>query len=253
MDLNLTGKNALVCAASRGLGRACAEALAREGCDVTITGRDRAALEATAEAIASTTGRRVLFAEGDISTAAGRSAALAVCPGPDILINNAGGPPGADFRKLTEAQWLQALQSNMLAAIAMIGLCVEGMTSRGFGRVVNITSMAEVRPSPENPLSSASRAGLASFVRAIAPQVARHNVTVNNLLPGPFDTARLASFPERLQFFRNGPAGRVGTPFEFGEACAFLCGAHAGFITGQSLLMDGGFSIAGSATPQQQT
>ncbi len=253
MDLGLQGRKALVCAASKGLGRACAMALAREGVAVTITGRTLETLERSAAEIRAATGATVTIAPGDIATEAGRAAALAACPDPDILINNAGGPPAGDFRNWSRADWIAALDANMLAPIALIREVVDGMCARGFGRIVNITSASVKSPIATLGMSNGARAGLTGFVAGLARQVARHNVTINNLLPGPFLTDRLRSnslaaaqasgrevdevIAERA---RNSPAGRVGDPAEFGEACAFLCGAQSGFIVGQNLLLDGG-------------
>lgn len=252
MDLGLEGRRALVCAASKGLGRACAEALAREGVAVTITGRDEAALEATARELRDA-GARVATAVGDITTEAGRHAALAACPEPDILVNNAGGPPPGDFRGFTREQWIAALDANMLTPIALIRAVIDPMIARRFGRIVNITSGSVKSPIPELGMSNGARAGLTGFVAGLSRQVAKHNVTINNLLPGPFLTDRLrklsAARAETLGrdvdsvIAERGnalPAGRVGDPAEFGAACAFLCSAAAGFIVGQNLLLDGG-------------
>jgi 3-oxoacyl-[acyl-carrier protein] reductase len=253
MDLGLQGKRAIVCAASKGLGKACAMALAREGVSVVITGRDKAALEAAAYDIHAATGSNVIAAAGDITTQAGRDAALAACPDPDILVNNAGGPPPGDFRDFTEEMWHAALNANMLSPIAMIKAVLDPMIARRFGRIVNITSGAVKSPIPILGLSNGARAGLTGFVAGLARDVARHNVTINNLLPGPFDTDRLRataaksaaasgrSLDEEVQVRgQQNPTGRVGQPAEFGDACAFLCAAHSGFIVGQNLLLDGG-------------
>ncbi len=253
MDLGLAGKKALVCAASKGLGRGCAMALAREGVNVTVTARSEGPLEAAAAEIRAETGVEVATAAGDIATEEGRAAALAACPEPDILINNAGGPPPGDFRDWDRDAWIAALDANMLAPIFLIKAVVDGMIARGFGRIVNITSGAVKAPIPILGLSNGARTGLTGFVAGIARQTVRHNVTINNLLPGPFDTDRLVSalkaqaerdgktLEEVMAARRvNNPAGRIGTPEEFGHACAFLCSAHAGFISGQNLLLDGG-------------
>ena len=254
MDMGLHGKRALVCAASKGLGRACAMALAREGVSVTITARTEGALERTADEIRAATGATVTAAPGDIATEAGRAAALAACPDPDILVNNAGGPPPGDFRDWEREDWLRALDANMLTPIALIRAVVDGMAARRFGRIVNITSASVKSPIPTLGMSNGARAGLTGFVGGLARQVARHNVTINNLLPGPFLTDRLRSnalaaaaeqagrtvddlLQERAQ---QSPAGRVGDPAEFGDACVFLCAASSGFIVGQNLLLDGG-------------
>jgi 3-oxoacyl-[acyl-carrier protein] reductase len=253
MDLGLQGKRAIVCAASKGLGKACAMALAQGGVSVVITGRDVAALEAAAQEIHAETGARVIQAAGDITTPAGRAAALAACPDPDILVNNAGGPPPGDFRDFTEEMWHAALNANMLSPIAMIKAVLDPMIARRFGRIINITSGAVKSPIPILGLSNGARAGLTGFVAGLARDVARHNVTINNLLPGPFDTDRLRATAaksaassgrsideEVLIRGRQNPTGRVGQPAEFGAACAFLCSAQAGFIVGQNLLLDGG-------------
>ncbi|HET8726189.1 MAG TPA: SDR family oxidoreductase [Alphaproteobacteria bacterium] len=253
MDLGIAGKKALVCAASKGLGKACAIALAREGVEVTITARTAEVLEATAEEIRRDTGTRVVAVAGDITTEAGRQAALAACPEPDILVNNAGGPPPGDFRDWDRDQWIAALDANMLTPIFLIRATVDGMIARRFGRIVNITSGAVKAPIPVLGLSNGARAGLTGFVAGLARETVAHNVTINNLLPGPFETDRLQatlagaakktgrSVEEETELRRRAnPARRFGRPNEFGAACAFLCGAQAGFITGQNLLLDGG-------------
>ncbi len=253
MDLGLNGRTALVCAASKGLGRACAMALAREGVAVTITARTAAVLEQTAADIRAATGATVTAVAGDITTPEGREAALAACPNPDILVNNAGGPPPGDFRDWSREDWIRALDANMLTPIALIRSVVDGMISRRFGRIVNITSGSVKSPIPMLGMSNGARAGLTGFVGGLSRQVARHNVTINNLLPGPFATDRLTSNAavtakargitvEQVHEERNRavPAGRAGDPAEFGDACAFLCAASSGFIVGQNLLLDGG-------------
>ena len=253
MDTGLTGKRALVCAASKGLGRASAMALAREGVAVTITARTAEALERTAAEIRAETGVEVTAVAGDITTDAGRAAALAACPDPDILVNNAGGPPPGDFRDWDRDAWIKALDANMLTPIFLIKAVVDGMIARKFGRIVNITSASVKSPIPNIGLSNGARAGLTGFVGGLARQVARHNVTINNILPGPFATDRLIVTmqgaakasgrtveQEIAERAKASPAGRVGDPAEFGAACAFLCSAHAGFIIGQNLVLDGG-------------
>jgi 3-oxoacyl-[acyl-carrier protein] reductase len=253
MDLGIRGRTALVCAASKGLGKGCALALAREGVELVITARGREALEATAEEIRRSTGARVTAVAGDITTAEGRAAALAACASPDILVNNAGGPPPGDFRNWTREDWIGAVEANMLTPIELIRATVDGMIARRFGRIVNITSGAVKMPIPELGLSNGARTGLSGFVAGLARQTVQHNVTINNLLPGPFDTDRLRSnfafnakklgkTPEELARMRSeaNPAKRFGTIDEFGDACAYLCSAQAGFITGQNLLLDGG-------------
>ena len=253
MDLGIRGRTALVCAASKGLGKGCALALAREGVNLVITARGKEALEATAAEIRATTGATVTAVTGDITTAEGRAAALAACASPDILVNNAGGPPPGDFRSWSREDWVKALDANMLTPIELIKATVDAMIARKFGRIVNITSGAVKMPIPELGLSNGARTGLTGFVAGIARQTVAHNVTINGLLPGPFDTDRLRSnfafnakklgkTPEELARTRaeGNPAKRFGTIEEFGAACAFLCSVHAGYITGQNLLMDGG-------------
>ena len=253
MDTGLQGKRAIVCAASKGLGRACAMALAREGVDVVITARTAETLERTAAEIRAATGVTVTPVPGDIATEAGRAAALAACPEPDILVNNAGGPPPGDFRTWERDDWIRALDANMLAPIFLIRAVVDGMCARKFGRIVNITSGSVKSPIPTLGMSNGARAGLTGFVAGLARQVASHNVTINGLLPGPFLTDRLRANMQGLaekegrpvdqiiaERGRASPAGRVGDPEEFGAACAFLCAASSGFIVGQNLLLDGG-------------
>jgi 3-oxoacyl-[acyl-carrier protein] reductase len=253
MDLGIKGRTALVCAASKGLGKGCAHALAREGVSLVITARGKEALEATAEEIRKSTGAKVTAVAGDITTAEGRAAALKACPAPDILINNAGGPPPGDFRAWGRDEWIKALDANMLTPIELIKATVDGMIARKFGRIVNITSGAVKNPIPELGLSNGARTGLTGFVAGLARQTVAHNVTINGLLPGPFDTDRLRSnlkfnaeklgkTEAELEKIRTqaNPARRFGTIEEFGAACAFLCSVHAGYITGQNLLMDGG-------------
>ncbi|RJF83903.1 SDR family oxidoreductase [Azospirillum cavernae] len=253
MDLGIAGRRALVCAASKGLGKACALALAREGVHVTLTARSAETLEATAAEIRSATGVTVTTAVGDIATEEGRAAALAACPDPDILINNAGGPPPGDFHHWEREDWIRALDANMLAPIFLIKATVDGMIGRRFGRIVNITSAAVKAPIPILGLSNGARAGLTGFIAGLSRQTVRHNVTINNLLPGPFETDRLRktmeggakaagrSIDEEMAARRlTNPSGRFGDPEEFGAACAFLCSAQAGYMTGQNVLLDGG-------------
>ena len=256
MDLGINGKWALVCAASKGLGKGCAQALVAEGVNVVITARGAEALQATAaELRASNPAVQVLTVVGDITTAEGRAAALAACPQVDILINNAGGPPPGDFRNWDRSHWLAALDANMLTPIELIKAVVDGMAQRGFGRIVNITSAAVKAPIDILGLSNGARSGLTGFVAGVArqPQLAGRNVTINALLPGPFDTDRLRgtmagaaakagkSLDEVMDARRRlNPTGRFGNADEFGATCAFLCSQHAGYITGQNLLLDGG-------------
>jgi len=253
MELGIRGRTALVCAASKGLGKGCALSLAREGVNLVITARGRHALEATAEEIRKRFGVKVAAIAGDITTPEGREAALKAAPSPDILVNNAGGPPPGDFRDWDREAWIKALDANMIAPILMIRAVVDGMIARKFGRVVNITSGAVKAPIPELGLSNGARTGLTGFVAGLSRTTVRHNVTINNLLPGPFETDRLRSnlefnakktgkSVEELRKARTeaNPAGRFGSIEEFGDACAYLCSAQAGYITGQNLLMDGG-------------
>ena len=253
MNFDIKGRRALVCAASKGLGRGCAFALAREGVDVTLVARGAEALEATAAAIRAETGVTVTTVAADITSVEGRAAALAACPQPDILVNNAGGPPPGDFRDWTREDWLKALDANMLTPIELIKATVDAMIKRRFGRIVNITSGAVKAPIDVLGLSNGARSGLTGFVAGIARKTVRHNVTINNLLPGFFDTDRIRSvigataksrgisYDEALaERVATIPAGRIGDPAEFGAACAYLCSAQAGFITGQNWLLDGG-------------
>ncbi len=255
MDLEIQGRRALVCGASKGLGRGCAEALAKEGVHVTLVARTAAVLEAAADELRRIAGNGVQIATVacDITTADGRAAALAACPDPDILVTNAGGPPPGDFRDWNRDDWIAALDANMLTPIELIKATVDGMIARRFGRIVNITSAAVKAPIDVLGLSNGARSGLTGFVAGLARKTVAHNVTINNLLPGPFDTDRMASLLEtaakekgqsvdalRAARMQSNPARRFGTPAEFGAACAFLCSAHAGYITGQNLLLDGG-------------
>jgi len=253
MDLGLQGKKAIVCAASKGLGRASAISLAREGVELVITARTASRLEETASEIRQLTGAKVTAVAGDITTEEGRAAALAACPAPDILVNNNGGPPRGDFRDWDRDMWIKAIDANMLAPIFLIKAVVDGMIERKFGRIVNITSASVKSPIPELGMSNGARSGLTGFVAGLARQVARHNVIINNLLPGPFLTDRLrGGFQEAArntnrsvdevvqERLANTPTGRAGDPAEFGEACAFLCTAKISFMVGQNLLLDGG-------------
>ena len=253
MDLGIAGRRAIVCAASKGLGKACAMALAREGVELTVTARGRDALEAAAAEIRAATGATVTVAVGDIATEEGRAAALAACPEPDILVNNAGGPPPGDFRDWDRDAWIRAVDANMLAPIFLIKATVDGMIARRWGRIVNITSAAVKAPIPNLGLSNGARAGLTGFVAGLSRQTVRHNVTINNLLPGPFETDRLRVTMEGmaknqgrsvddLMDERRGanPSRRFGDPAEFGSVCAFLCSTHTGYMTGQNIVLDGG-------------
>jgi len=253
MDYGIRGRTAIVCAASQGLGKGCALALAEEGVDLVINARGAEALHATAEEIRRASGVRVTAVAADITSPGGRAAVLAACPAPDILVNNAGGPPIGDFRDWDEAAWQKAVNDNMVTPIMLIRAVVDGMIERKFGRIVNITSRSVKAPLAHLGLSNGARAGLTGFVAGLARQVAKHNVVINNLLPGPFLTARQKDGLGKLAakagqdydtFLKarvaENPAGRFGTPEEFGKACAFLCSADAGFIVGQNLVIDGG-------------
>jgi 3-oxoacyl-[acyl-carrier protein] reductase len=253
MDYGIKGRTAIVCAASQGLGRGCALALAHEGVNLVINARTSGTLESTAQEIRRATGADVKAIAADITTREGRDAVLRACPDPDILVNNAGGPPIGDFRDWDEATWQAAVNANMITPIMLMRSVIDGMIARRFGRIVNITSRSVKGPLPDLGLSNGARAGLTGFVGGLARQVAKHNVVINNLLPGPFMTARTedglrkrsAKVGQDYEAFAKArmaevPAGRFGDPDEFGKACAFLCSAHAGFIVGQNLLIDGG-------------
>ena len=256
MDLGITGKWALVCAASKGLGKGCAMALVGEGVNVVITARGADVLAATAAGLRALNAKvEVRTVAGDITTAEGRAAALAAAPQIDILINNAGGPPPGDFRDWEREAWIAALDANMLTPIALMKATVDAMAARGFGRVVNITSGAVKAPIDTLGLSNGARSGLTGFVAGLSRQskLASRNVTINNLLPGFFDTDRIRatmtvaaaksgkSIDEVLDVRRASiPARRLGTAEEFGAACAFLCSQQAAYITGQNWLLDGG-------------
>ncbi|MGH7023457.1 MAG: SDR family oxidoreductase [Caulobacteraceae bacterium] len=245
MDLGISGRTAIVCGASAGLGRGVALALAREGVLLTIAARGEEKLRRTAGEIAGETGAQVTPVACDVTTEAGRAALLAAQPSPDILVNNAGGPPAGDFRAFSREDWIAAIDANMLSAIFLIRATLDAMIERRFGRIVNITSGAVKSPIAALALSNGARAGLTGFVGGLSRQVAGSNVTINNVMPGQFDTDRLRSLQggdenARRQQAARIPAGRFGDPIEFGELCAFLCGARAGYITGQNLLIDGG-------------
>ncbi|HEY6992310.1 MAG TPA: SDR family oxidoreductase [Xanthobacteraceae bacterium] len=253
MDLGIRGRKALLSGASRGLGKACAFALAQEGVELTIVARKRDVLEKTGAEIAAMTSVEVTTIAGDITTAEGRSAALAACPEPDILLNNADGPLPGDFRDWSRDDWIAALDAMMLSPIEMMRLTVDGMMARGFGRVINIVSRSVKSPQLELGLSNGARSGLVGFVAGLARQTVGRNVTINNLLPGIFDSdaqrahvgGMLASTGKSFEeLWREraaaNPAKRYGRPPELGAYCAFLCSEHAGFITGQNLLIDGG-------------
>ncbi len=253
MDLGIAGRKAIVCASSRGLGRACAQALAQAGCAVVINGRDGKTLDATAAGLRQSTGATVTAVQCDVATPEGQSALLAACPEPDILVNNNAGPPFRDFRELTRAQMIDGVIANMLVAIELTQKVIDPMLRREFGRIVNITSGSVKMPLAGLDLSSGARAGLTAFLAGVARTVAASNVTINFLLPGTFNTERLHSNiaanakskgisieQAKAQRIATVPAKRFGSPEEFGAACAFLCSAQAGYITGQNLLIDGG-------------
>jgi len=253
MDLGIKGRKAIVCASSQGLGKGCALALAHEGVELVINARNAATLEAAAEEIHRATGSKVVSVASDITTAAGREAVLAACPQPDILVNNAGGPPIGDFRDWDERAWQGAVNDNMITPIMLMRAVVDGMIERRFGRIVNITSRSVKSPLAHLGLSNGARAGLTGFVAGLARQVAKHNVVINNMLPGPFATRRqtdglaklAAKAGQQYDAFAQArmaevPANRFGTAEEFGRTCAFLFSEHAGFIVGQNLLIDGG-------------
>ncbi len=253
MDLGISGKKGIVGGASSGLGRACATALAREGVELVIVARTEANIKAAAEEISSATGTKVIPVAADINSDEGRAAVLKACPEPDIIVNNSGGPPTGNFRDWDRAAWLDAINNNMLGAIFMIKETVDGMIERKFGRIVNITSSAVKAPIGILGLSNSARAGLTGFVAGTSREVAKHNVTINNLLPGDFETERHTSNTkamaerqgrtyEEMKTIRTAAvaAGRFGDPAELADFCAYLCSDQAGFITAQNLLIDGG-------------
>jgi 3-oxoacyl-[acyl-carrier protein] reductase len=257
MDMGIRGRRAIVCAASRGLGRGCAEALAAEGVDLTIAARTRECVEKAASDIAGRHGVKVTPVTCDVTTGEGREKLLAACPDPDILINNAGGPPPGDFRDFTLDDWRRAVEGNMITPIALIHATVYGMCERGFGRIVNITSGSVKHPIPTLELSNGARAGLTGGIASLARKVAQHNVAINNMLPGPFATDRLVntsraiaektgrSFDEvHAGRAAENPTRRFGSTEEFGAMCAFLCSRHAGYIIGQNFALDGGSHVA---------
>ncbi|MDE0884176.1 MAG: SDR family oxidoreductase [Myxococcota bacterium] len=252
MDLGIAGRKAMVCGASRGLGRGCAQALAAEGAEVWVAARTPETLERAVAEIRAAGGQATAVL-ADVTSEQGRAKLLEACPAPDILVNNAGGPPPGNFRDWTREDWIKAIDANMLSAIELIRLTIDGMSERRFGRIVNITSYMVKSPLGVLGLSNGARSGLTGFVGGLAREVAGEGVTVNNLLPGQFDTDRLRSNHEKmaagsgsdLEQVRKSargaiPAGRFGQPDEFGAACAFLCSEWASYITGQNILLDGG-------------
>ncbi len=250
MDLGIRGRKAIVCASSRGLGRGCAEALAEAGVDIVINGLDETRLKQTAQEISDKWSVTVTPVAADLASPDGQAALLSACPDPDILINNNGGPPFRDFRELDRADMLAGVTMNMITPIELIQAVIDGMTERGFGRIVNITSISVKMPLTGLDLSSGARAGLTAFLAGICRPVANRNVTINNILPGVFNTDRIrgghdASSGKSIEEFvaeraANVPAKRLGDPAEFGKLCAFLTSEHAGYITGQNFLIDGG-------------
>ena len=253
MDLGIRGRTAIVCASSQGLGKGCAMALAEAGVSLVINGRHRDLLDQTADEIRRTHGVEVKSVLADVGTADGQAARLAACPNPDIVVNHNGGPPFKNFRDLNRQAILDGVTMNMVTPIELMQKVIDSMASRNFGRIVNITSMSVKMPISGLDLSSGARAGLTAFMAGVARSVADKNVTINNMLPGKFDTARLrggfgvaakrqhtteAEAEERSR--ADIPAKRFGTPAEFGQTCAFLCSVHAGYITGQNLVIDGG-------------
>jgi 3-oxoacyl-[acyl-carrier protein] reductase len=253
MDLGIAGKKAIVCASSKGLGKGCAMALAEAGCEIVVNGRDETVLDRTAMEIADSYGVSVTPVAADISTPEGRHALLTACPAPDILVNNNGGPPATDFRQLDREAIFEGVNQNMVTPIELIKAVIDTMIERRFGRIVNITSRSVYMPIPGLDLSSGARAGLTAFLAGVCRTVADKNVTINNLLPGKFETDRLRQIinagarrqgitqeQEAERQVAEVPARRFGNYEEFGQACAFLCSTHAGYITGQNLLIDGG-------------
>ena len=253
MDLGIAGKTALVCASSDGLGFACARALAQAGAQIVLNGRDAAKLERRAASLREETSTQITPVIADLGTESGRAELLAAAGTVDILVNNNGGPPPRPWRDLDREAVIAGINANMWAAIALIQQVVDGMAERRFGRIVNITSAAVKMPMAGLELSTGARSGLTGFVAGIAREVAHANVTINNLLPGAFDTARIHALAENIAAERGVsveqiaamrakqiPAGRLGDPDEFGATCAFLCSAHAGYMTGQNVLIDGG-------------
>lgn len=253
MDLGIAGRTAIICASSKGLGKGCAMALAENGVKVVINGRNEEILKATAEDIRKTTGAEVVAVAADVSTPEGQARLLAACPTPDILVNNNGGPPRRDYREIDRAAMIDGVIMNMVTPLELIKAVIDHMSDQKFGRIVNITSASVRQPLAGLDLSSGARAGLTAFLAGVCRTVADKNVTINHLLPGAFDTDRLRSGlsqaaqaqgvgEEEIADARaaNIPAGRFGNPQEFGKACAFLCSTHAGYITGQNVLIDGG-------------
>jgi 3-oxoacyl-[acyl-carrier protein] reductase len=253
MDLGIAGRKAIVCASSRGLGFACAKALAQAGCDVVINGRRQEQVAAAAAELKKVAGGKVIPVSADVVSAEGQKALFAACPEPDILVNNNAGPPFRDFRELDRQKILDGVTANMVVAIELIQKVIDPMIARKFGRIVNITSGSVKMPLAGLDLSSGARAGLTAFLAGVARSVAASNVTINFVLPGTFETDRFRSNIEATAKKKNisydtayaervgtVPAKRIGEPDELGTMTAFLCSAHAGYITGQNILIDGG-------------
>jgi 3-oxoacyl-[acyl-carrier protein] reductase len=253
MDLGIAGRKAIVCASSRGLGRACAKALAEAGCEVVINGRNRDHLAAAADELRNATGAKIIAVAGDVASIEGQNALFDACPQPDILVNNNAGPPFRDFRELDRQKMLDGVIANMVVAIELTKRAIDPMIARKFGRIVNITSGSVKMPIAGLDLSSGARAGLTAFLAGVARSVAAANVTINFILPGIFDTDRFRSNVETTvkkkgisyddalaERIETVPARRIGNPDELGGVCAFLCSARAGYITGQNILIDGG-------------
>lgn len=257
MDLGIRGKKAIVCASSRGLGKGCALALAEAGCDLVVNGRDAQTLARTAAEIRERFGVGAVEIVGDVADPKIQKELLTACPNPDILVNNNGGPPLRPFSALDRRAILEGVTNNMVAPIELIQAVISGMAERGFGRIVNITSLSVYVPIPGLDLSSGARAGLTSFLAGVARTVADRNVTINHMLPGKLDTDRLrgphesgsvedpvAGAARRARLAADVPAKRLGTPEEFGQICAFLCSVHAGYLTGQNIPVDGGLYVS---------
>ncbi|MFM8547123.1 MAG: SDR family oxidoreductase [Betaproteobacteria bacterium] len=253
MDLGISGRWAIVCASSKGLGYGCALSLAQEGVNLVMNARSADVLGQAAEQIRAKTGVEVRAVAADITTVDGRAQVLAACPQVDILINNAGGPPPGDFRNWVRDDWIKAIDGNMLTPIELIKSVVDGMIERRFGRIVNITSSSVKSPIEVLGLSNGARSGLTGFVAGLSRQTVRHNVTINNLLPGIFNTDRIRTTAQAMATkqgqtleetlaarAKSVPAQRLGDPYEFGQACAYLCSAQAAYVTGQNFLIDGG-------------
>ncbi|MGB3386492.1 MAG: SDR family oxidoreductase [Pseudaminobacter sp.] len=257
MDLGIRGKTAIVCASSRGLGRGCALALAEAGCDLVMNARKADVLADTAREIRSRFGVNITEVAGDIADPSTQKALLAAAPAPDILVNNNGGPPLRDFSELDRQKMVDGVINNMIAPVELVQAVIGGMAERGFGRIVNITSLSVYVSIPRLDLSSGARAGLTSLLAGVARTVADRNVTINNLLPGKLDTDRLrgvleaggaeteeAARERKARLSAGIPAKRLGTAEEFGQICAFLCSVHAGYLTGQNIPVDGGLYVS---------